>query len=93
VLPGRVIDVRYEELVARPEAVLRGVLQQLGLHWDAQVLVFQAAPRAVQTHSMQQVLPRPISAPVYWLHLGPYLVHYVRADPLRAACAPATRGL
>lgn len=55
VLPGRVIDIRYEELVARPEAVMRQVLRAMDLHWDPAVLDFQRSNRSVQTHSMQQV--------------------------------------
>jgi tetratricopeptide (TPR) repeat protein len=55
VLPGRVIDVHYEELVARPEATMRQVLRAMDLGWDPAVLDFQLSNRTVQTHSMQQV--------------------------------------
>ena len=35
VMPGRVLDVHYDALVADPEAVMRGVLHFCGLPWDA----------------------------------------------------------
>lgn len=36
--PGRHIELRYEELAAEPERVLRSLLPTLGLPWDAAVL-------------------------------------------------------
>lgn len=35
VMPGRVLDVHYDKLVADPEGVMRGVLDFCGLPWDA----------------------------------------------------------
>ncbi|RNF85987.1 tetratricopeptide repeat-containing sulfotransferase family protein [Montanilutibacter psychrotolerans] len=35
VMPGRVLDVHYDALVADPEAVMRGVLDFCDLPWDA----------------------------------------------------------
>jgi hypothetical protein len=35
VMPGRVLDVHYDRLVADPEGVMRGVLDFCGLPWNA----------------------------------------------------------
>lgn len=55
VLPGRVIDVRYEELVKNPLQVMQQVIKKLDLPWDDNVLSFHKSNRTVQTHSMSQV--------------------------------------
>jgi hypothetical protein len=55
VLPGRVIDVRYEELVSNPEGVMKNIIEKLGLKWNPSILQFHSSQRIVQTHSMQQV--------------------------------------
>lgn len=56
VLPGRVVDVRYEDLVSQPELVLRPIIEdRLGLEWEEAVMNFHNTKRAVNTHSMTQV--------------------------------------
>lgn len=55
VLPNRIMDVSYEELVNTPEEVMRKVLTQLGLPWDQKVLEYHKRRRMVQTHSTAQV--------------------------------------
>ena len=40
VLPGRIIDISYEQLVTSPKDVLKPLLQRLGLPWDDDVLQF-----------------------------------------------------
>lgn len=54
VLPGRVMDVRYEELVADHEGVIRDVIDRLGLDWNPSVLEYHTTNRTVQTHSMHR---------------------------------------
>jgi Sulfotransferase family len=54
-LPGRIIDVSYEQLVKSPEKVMRGVLSALKLDWDPNVLEFHSTNRNIQTLSMRQV--------------------------------------
>ena len=55
VLPGRILEMPYEELVADHEAASRRLLQHCGLPWDPVVLDFQATSRTVQTASLAQV--------------------------------------
>ena len=55
VLPGRVVDLRYEELVSDAESVLRRVVVDLlELPWEEQLLQFHKSGRAVQTNSMSR---------------------------------------
>lgn len=51
----RLMRVRYEELVADPEPVLRRVLQFLDLPWSERCLAFHRQRRAVHTVSVGQV--------------------------------------
>jgi Sulfotransferase family len=56
VLPaGRILDVRYEELVADPEGQARRILAHCGLDWDPRCLDFHQTERAVRTASAAQV--------------------------------------
>ncbi len=76
--PVRLLDVRYEELVADPEEVSRAMVGFLGLEWDPNCLDFHRNPRAVATASSVQVR-QPIyrSALARWRryedHLGPLI--------------------
>jgi protein-tyrosine sulfotransferase len=45
--PERFLEVRYEELVCRPEATMRRVLAFLGERWDDQVLAHELAAPAL----------------------------------------------
>ncbi len=56
VLPGRVIDVSHEALVARPDAQIRWlVTEACGLTWDPRCLNFHETARAVTSASTAQV--------------------------------------
>ncbi len=59
VLPGRILDVSYEEFVRDPESQARRVLDWCGLPWQASVLEFHAQERPSMTASAMQVR-RPI---------------------------------
>ncbi len=59
VLPGRVADVVYEELVADPEGQIRRLLALCGLPWDERCLRSHETARPVRTASVNQVR-RPI---------------------------------
>jgi tetratricopeptide (TPR) repeat protein len=61
VLPGRVLRVHYEDVVADLEAQARRMLQYCGLDWEDACLRFHETPRAVRTASSEQVR-RPIYA-------------------------------
>lgn len=60
-LPGRILPLDYEALVAGPEPVLRDVLEFLGLPWDPACLAFHEVPNRVRTASVHQVR-RPLYA-------------------------------
>lgn len=76
VLPGRVIHVEHEALIADAEQGIRGLVAACGLTWDAACLRFNENERTVRTASVSQVR-RPISSAAvqrwrkYEKHLGP----------------------
>jgi len=53
-MPGRILDVRYDALVADPEGVMRQVLDFCGLPWDAAATTLDR-PGAVATASSPQM--------------------------------------
>jgi hypothetical protein len=56
VLPGRVIDVVHEDLVAAPEQKMRWLVEDAcKLKWDERCLQFHRTKRAVRTASVSQV--------------------------------------
>ena len=55
VLPGRILEVRYEELIADTEPIVRGMLDFCNLEWDDTWRNFHETERAVQTASLWQV--------------------------------------
>ena len=59
VMPGVMLEVRYEELVADPQTQCRRLLAHCGLEWEEQVLDFHRSTRASTTASAMQVR-RPI---------------------------------
>ncbi len=58
--PGRIAELRYEDLVDDPEAQLRLLLDHIGLSWDERCLGFASSSRPVETSSRGQV-----NRPVY----------------------------
>jgi tetratricopeptide (TPR) repeat protein len=76
VLPGRIHEVCYEELIHDQEAVTRRLLAYCGLDWNERCLAFFNTRRVVRTASWLQVR-NPISAQAIgrWKHyrhrLGP----------------------
>ncbi len=82
VMPGRILDVRYEELVADPEGVMARVLEFCGLPWDAAATTLDNAG-AVATASSPQMRGGIIkNRKAAW---APYERHL---QPLVAALAP-----
>lgn len=55
VLPGWISHVRYDELIERPEPVLRALFAQIGIPFDDAVLRFHESKREVRTPSAEQV--------------------------------------
>jgi tetratricopeptide (TPR) repeat protein len=74
VLPsGLMLEVRYESVVAEPEAQSRRILAHCGLEWDDNVLKFWQSKRPVKSASMFQV-----REPIYDRSIGrwkPYAGH------------------
>jgi len=80
VLPGKVLHVRYEELVRSPEAGIRALLGHCGLEFEAACLSFHETQRAVRTPSAEQVRqPIYTTAVGYWRHFDKEL------EPLKRA--------
>jgi hypothetical protein len=83
------LDVCYEALVSDPERVMRGVLEFLGLPWDASVLSPEASDRVVRTNSREQVRRAINTSAVgrwraYEAELGPFM-DAVGRDSIAAA--------
>jgi tetratricopeptide (TPR) repeat protein len=55
VLPIKVLEIRYEELVANQDYKTRELVDFLGLPWDQECLAFHRNPRPVHTLSAWQV--------------------------------------
>ena len=77
VLPMRILEVRYETLVANPEPEARRLIAFLGLDWDPACLDFHRMPGVVTSASVWQV-----RRPVYTSSAGRWR-HYERhIEPL-----------
>ena len=74
VLPGRVLRVQYEAMVADTEAEVRRLLAHCGLAFEPGCLAFHETQRAVRTASSEQVR-RPINADglEQWRHYDAWL--------------------
>jgi tetratricopeptide (TPR) repeat protein len=80
VLPGRVLQLQYEELVREPEANIRRLLEHCGLPFEPACLSFHETRRPVRTASAEQVRQPLYSSGVgYWRHFERQL------EPLREA--------
>jgi hypothetical protein len=65
VLPGRILDVQYENLVRDTEAQARRVFEWCGLPWEEAILAFHEQNRPAMTASAAQV-----RKPVYTESIG-----------------------
>lgn len=100
-LPGRFLEVRYEQVVENTELAARELLEWCGLPWDEKVLRFYETDRPVNTASVAQVRqPIYTSSMGRWKKWEPYiqpLLNEIRdiedaywAEPGAAAPTPAT---
>ncbi len=80
VLPGRILDVSYAELVRDPESTMRGVLAHCDLAWDRACLDLSSNEAPVATLSFDQV--RQAVHQRSFKAWQPYANHL---EPLRAA--------
>ena len=80
VLPGRIMDINYEDTIADPEYWSRQLISHIGLEWNDACLSPHKLERSVKTASHWQV-----RQPIYktsvqrWKHYEPYL------EPLKQA--------
>ncbi|MEN1929718.1 sulfotransferase [Luteimonas sp. MJ250] len=85
VMPGTILDVRYEDLVADPDGQARRILEWCGLPWDPETRYGQAPARAAfTTASAAQV-----RAPVHARSVGGAQRHRKRLEPLVRRLAEA----
>lgn len=82
----RVLEVRYESLVADLEGVARSMLDHIGLAWDPRVLEFHLTKRHMRTASAGQVHRPLFTSSIgrwkhYERHLGPLLDALGRREP------------
>ena len=83
VLPlGRILDVRYEEVVADLETQARRIVAHCGLAWDERCLAFHTKARAIRTASLAQV-----RQPLYTTAVGRARVYDDYLGPLKEALA------
>ena len=74
VLPGRIVHVRYEELVADLETTAKQLIQRIGLPWSDACLDYYKNKRSVTTSSLSQVRqPTYKSSIGRWRHYEKYL--------------------
>ncbi|WP_312160463.1 sulfotransferase [Phenylobacterium sp.] len=87
VLPGRVLRVRYEDVVEDLEGSVRRMLEHCGLPFEPACLAFHETRRSVRTPSSEQVR-QPIGREglAQWRHYAPWLA------PLRDALGDAVTG-
>ena len=78
VLPaGRILDVRYEDVVADLEGQARQIIAHCGLQWDPRCLAFHTTKRPVRTASATQV-----RQPIYRSAIGRWRVYEEFLGPL-----------
>src|SRR5207248_1355912 len=74
VLPLAMLEVRYEDLVSRPESLSRDLVAFCGLDWDDRCLRFHQSQRPVYTASNLQVRqPIYASSVGRWRRFEPHL--------------------
>ncbi len=80
VLPGLILDVKYEDVVANLERESRRIIAHCGLDWDPRCLDFHMTERPVVTASYQQV-----RQPIYTSSLDRWRAYERYLDPLKEA--------
>ena len=78
VLPGRIFDLNYDELVQEPEPIVRKLVDFIGLEWSDECLKFHEKETTVRTFSKHQVRSAVNANSLqrwrnYEKHLGPML--------------------
>ncbi|TVV76870.1 tetratricopeptide repeat-containing sulfotransferase family protein [Sphingomonas solaris] len=78
-LPGRILELRYEALVADQEGQTRALLAHCGLDWSDRCLDFHTNAGAVSTPSAAQV-----RRPIYGSSVARWKRHAAALEPVRA---------
>lgn len=74
VMPGKVLDVQYEDVVADTENQIRRILDHCGLNFEESCLNFHQSDRAVKTASSEQVRQPIYASSVHtWRHYEEHL--------------------
>ncbi len=84
VLPGRVLRVRYEDVVADLEGQTRRLLDYCGLHFEDACLDFHRNERPVNTASSEQV-----RQPIYADSVGYWKKFESQLEEIQEILAPA----
>jgi tetratricopeptide (TPR) repeat protein len=84
VLPGRLLEVDYERLVANTEESVREMLAFCGLPWEPACMRFYRTDRGVRTPSRWQV-----RQPIYRQSVGRWHNYESHLQPLVSALLPA----
>jgi tetratricopeptide (TPR) repeat protein len=83
VLPGRVLDVQYEDVVADLPGQVRRMLDFCGLSWEEACLRFHETERAIRTASSEQV-----RRPIYDSSIGVWRRYERELAPVIDVLAP-----
>ncbi len=86
VIPSPLHEVRYEDVVAEPEAQIRALLAFVGLEWDSRCLEFQNVNRPVHTASAWQV-----RQPLYASSVGRWRRYEQHLKTLKTALGPLVK--
>lgn len=86
VLPGKILRVQYEDVVADLETQVRGILDYCGLPFEDTCLDFHKTNRSVRTASSEQV-----RQPINTRGLEPWRPFEAYLGPLREALGPLAR--
>ncbi|HTV37223.1 MAG TPA: sulfotransferase [Xanthobacteraceae bacterium] len=81
--PGRILEVRYEELIADVEGTARRIVSHCGLPWDESCLDFHRTERLVHTASAAQV-----RKPIYGSSVGRRHKYAAFLEPLLRELGP-----
>ena len=88
VLPGKVLDVHYEDVVDDLEVQVRRILEHCGLPFEDQCLRFHETDRAVKTPSSEQV-----RQPIYSTSVNLWRNYEQQLQPAIDILAPILRNL
>lgn len=84
VLPGRILRVQHEDVVADVETQVRRILDYCGLPFESACVDFHHTRRAIRTPSSEQV-----RQPIYQTGLEQWRHYESFLEPLKAALGPA----